>query len=423
MFFDKGGALSKKCRSIVLWFFGFSLPYSYLCPMNIFREQNWITAKTFAGLEPLLEQELLTAGIKVTESVKRGFRFQATEAEIYRLNYTSRIAIRFLLEVAQFQFYDKQQFYSQVNAIGWDAFISPGQTIEVQSFVAGNEDFSNSHYVELLAKDAVVDFFRDKYKRRPSVDKLNPSLKIDVHIIGNQCTISVDTSGESLNRRGYRRATFAAPLNEILAAALIQFSGWKFDCDFIDPMCGSGTILIEAAFAANGIPAGFLRKQWGFMNWKSFDKDLFDKIKKEASIDSARDFEYQIMGFDRSDTALAASQQNIESAGLTKDIRIHLKEFFHFEHKGEQAIYVFNPPYDVRLEVEDSTTFYQKIGDSLKKNFAGSRVCMLVGNELLWKSIGLKPTRKIPMLNGKLESRFVIYDIYEGSKKHKSLED
>lgn len=385
--------------------------------MNALREDYQITAKTFAGIEPLLEQELNEAKVKNLEPVKRGFRFTANDAEIYYLNYTSRFAIRFLREISHFHFEGKQSFYNEINRIAWDEFINPGQTIEVQSFVAQNEEFSNSHYVELLTKDAVVDYFRAKYNRRPSVDKYNPALKIDIHIVGDSCTVSADTSGESLNRRGYRKATFAAPLNEILAAAVVRFSDWDFECDFIDPMCGSGTILIEAAFAANGIPAGFLRKNWGFMNWKNYDAVLFENIKKEASASLFRDFEYNILGFDRSEVALSAASQNIESAGFNKDIRINLKEFFHFEHKAGKAIYVFNPPYDVRLEVEDSTTFYEKIGDSLKKNFPGCRVCMLIGNELLWKSVGLKPTKKIPMLNGKLDSRFVIYDMYEGSKK------
>lgn len=388
--------------------------------MNELRDNYNIIAKTFSGIEPLLEQELTEANVKNLEPVKRGFRFTASDAEIYHLNYTSRFAIRFLREVCHFDFNGKQDFYNEVNRVAWDEFINPGQTIEVQSFVVQNEEFSNSHYVELLTKDAVVDYFRAKYNRRPSVDKYDPALKIDIHIAGNHCTVSVDTSGESLNRRGYRKATFAAPLNEILAAAVVRFSGWDFESDFIDPMCGSGTILIEAAFAANGIPAGFLRKSWGFMNWKNYDAELFEKIKKEASVTQFRDFEYQIIGFDRSEVALTAAKQNIESAGFSKDIRVNIKEFFHFEHKAEKTIYVFNPPYDVRLEVEDSTTFYEKIGDSLKKNFTGCRVCMLVGNELLWKSVGLKPTQKIPMLNGKLDSRFVIYDIYEGSKKMRS---
>jgi len=373
------------------------------------------TFKTLAGLEPLLEKELLDAGCTNPEPVKRGFMFEADEAMMYRLNYTSRFGIRLLVEVLRFRFADKDEFLKNIRAFEWDTYVGAEKTIAVDAVVTASPIFNNTHFVELLTKDGVVDFFRNRCGLRPSVDKDNPDLLINIYINHDECVVSVDSSGKSLHKRGYPIASHVAPLNEVLAAGIIGLSGWKMDCDFIDPMCGSGTILIEAAMMANNIPAGYYRNDFGFMHWQTFKPAMFERVKKEA-IAQTKEFEFNIIGSDRSDDSLKAAHTNIRKARLDRDIELRRMNFFDIAPDSPAHI-VFNPPYDARLPIENSRDYYKKIGDTIKNQLQGSKVWMLVGNIDLWKSIGLKATLKIPLLNGMIDSRLLCFEAYQGSRR------
>jgi len=373
------------------------------------------TFKTLSGLEPLLEKELTQAGCQNIEPVKRGFCFQADESTMYKLNYTSRFGIRLLVEVLRFTFENREEFLQQIKTFEWDTFVAAEKTIAVDAFVNASPVFNNSHFAELLTKDGVVDFFRNRCGLRPSVDKESPDLLINVHINHNECVVSVDSSGSSLHRRGYRVASHVAPLNEVLAAGIIGLSGWQMDCDFIDPMCGSGTIVIEAAMMANNIPAGYYRNDFGFMHWQTFKPAMFERIKKEA-MSQVQEFEHRIIGCDRSEDSLKSAWSNIRKAKLDKDIELEQGNFFDIE-PDERSWLVFNPPYDARMPIENSKEYYKKIGDTIKNNLQGSKVWMIVGNEELWKSIGLKATIKIPLLNGMIDSRLLCFEAYSGSRR------
>lgn len=373
------------------------------------------TFKTLSGLEPLLESELQEVGCENIKPVKRGFTFQATEEIMYKLNYTSRFGIRLLMEAFTFSFSTKEEYLKNISKFEWDTYVEPGKTIAVDAVITKSNIFNNSHFAELLTKDGVVDFFRNRYGLRPSVDKESPDLLINVYVNNDECVISVDTSGHSLHKRGYRVANHIAPLNEVLAAGIIKLSDWKMDCDFIDPMCGSGTILIEAGMMSSNIPAGYYRKDFGFMHWQTYKPAMFERIKKSANAE-IKEFEHKIIGSDRSEESLQAALSNIKKAKLDKDIELRKLNFFEITRKNP-AHFVFNPPYDARLPIENSKEYYKKIGDTIKNNFQGSKVWMLVGNEELWKSVGLKPTIKIPLLNGMLDSRLLCFESYEGSKR------
>ncbi|MPM08080.1 Ribosomal RNA large subunit methyltransferase L [bioreactor metagenome] len=373
------------------------------------------TFKTLAGLEPLLEKELLDAGCSDLVAVKRGFTFQADESMMYKLNYTSRFGIRLLVEVLRFSFETREDFITNIRSFEWDTYVGADKTIAVDAIVTASPIFNNSHFVELLTKDGVADFFRNRCGLRPSVDKENPDLLINIYVNNDECIVSVDSSGKSLHKRGYRVASHVAPLNEVLAAGIIGLSGWKMDCDFIDPMCGSGTILIEAAMMASNVPAGYYRSDFGFMHWQTYKPAMFERIRKEANAETS-EFDFRIIGADRSEESLNAAWSNIRKARFDKDIELFKHNFFEIS-PDRPAHIVFNPPYDARLPIENSKEYYKKIGDTIKNQLQGSKVWMIVGNEELWKSIGLKATIKIPLLNGMIDSRLLCFEAYSGSKR------
>ncbi len=373
------------------------------------------TFKTLQGLEPLLEQEIVRAGCTDLLPVTRGFTFSGSEELMYKLNYTSRFGIRLLLEVHRFGFTNKEDFLQNIRSFEWDSYVSAENTIAVDAVVTSSELFNNTHFVEQLTKDGLVDFFRNRYGLRPSVNRENPDLLINVYINRNECIVSVDSSGPSLHKRGYRVASHVAPLNEVLAAGIIGLSGWDMKADFIDPMCGSGTILIEAAMMANGIPAGYFRKDFGFMHWQTFKPAMWERIRKEASA-QVIESDCRIIGADRAEESLRAAAVNIKKAKLDKDIELLMGNFFDIE-TDPGTFLLFNPPYDARLPIENSVEYYKKIGDTIKNRLQGSVVWMLIGNPDLWRSVGLKSTIRIPLLNGQLDSRLVCFESYSGSKR------
>jgi putative N6-adenine-specific DNA methylase len=293
---------------------------------------------------------------------------------------------------------------------------------EKQTFVVDvtlySEAFNNSQFVALKTKDAIVDQFREKTGVRPSIDKDFPDLRIHIHLDRDQCTVSLDTSGESLHQRGYRSATNIAPINEVLAAGMLLLSGWDGKSHFLDPMCGSGTILAEAAMIACNIPANINRKEFAFEKWNDWDNDLFDQII-DSLMKQTREFHYTIKGFDKAPSAVRKAQDNIQNANLDDYVTIEQKDFFETEKLTEGPLHmVFNPPYGERLDI-DMERFYREIGDTFKQSYPNTQAWFITANLEALKFVGLKPSRKIKLFNGKLEARLLKYDIYEGSKRAK----
>ncbi len=376
-------------------------------------------AKTLFGLEPILAKELRNLGaIKVKEGV-RNVTFYGDTGFMYKANLALRTAIRILKPYKTFKVRDEHDLYREIQKIHWEQFLFHDKTFAVNSTIS-SDNFTNSHYVSLKTKDAIVDYFRDKYNERPSIDLDYPDLHINIHIINNNCTISFDSSGQSLHKRGYKTGTNIAPINEVLAAGMILLSGYDGTTHFMDPMCGSGTILIEAAMIALNIPANINRKEFAFENWEDFDADLFEKIQ-ESLMKKVRETSYKIIGFDKAPSVIQKANDNIENASLSEFIKIERQDFFDSEKPFDdmKIIMIFNPPYGERLKV-DVKRFYSRIGDTLKQNYSNTDAWLITSDvENGIKNVGLKTSRRIQLFNGKLECKYVKYEMYSGSKRTK----
>ncbi|MBN2615628.1 MAG: RNA methyltransferase [Bacteroidales bacterium] len=383
--------------------------------LKIFEQGMDLTAKTFSGMEDVLAGELSALGAKDITTGKRVVFFRGDQSMIYKANYQCRTALRILKPIGVFTVRDENELYEKVQHIDWPSFFTLKQTFVISASVF-NSKMTHSQYVAQKTKDAIVDQFRNKFGRRPNVDKDNPTLSIDVHINGDQCTLSLDSSGPSLHKRGYRTEVDKAPLNEALAAGLIQLSGWDKNGDFMDPMCGSGTLPIEAAMYAMNIPAGYYRKHFAFQNWPDFDEELWKQVKQEAD-EQIIEHDFPIYGSDQSYKAFRIAQSNVKSAQLHKDITVINKPFEKMNPESGKGILLFNPPYGERLKENDIISLYKHIGDVLKTKFKGYEAWIITSNLEAAKFIGLKPTKKITVYNGPLESRFLKFEIYAGSKK------
>ncbi|MEM6516094.1 MAG: THUMP domain-containing protein [Bacteroidota bacterium] len=380
-------------------------------------ENFTMVAKTLFGFEDLLERELLQLGAMNIKKGVRSVSFVGDKGFMYKSNLALRTAIKILKPIKAFNVRTEDDLYKEVYKINWEDYLNASGTLAVDATVH-SENFTHSKYVALKTKDAIVDKFRDTQGERPNVDLRFPDLKINVHIDRKTCTISLDSSGESLHRRGYKTATNIAPINEVLAAGLVLLSGWDGQSDFMDPMCGSGTILAEAAMIACNIPPNLMRKEFAFERWQDWDVDLFEKIE-ESLLKKTRDFHHNIIGFDKAPSAIAKAKDNIKNAHLEEFITLERKDFFETEKRGEKRLHMlFNPPYGERLDVE-METFYAKIGDTLKQGYPGTDAWFITSNLEALKRVGLRPSRKIHLFNAKLESRLVKYVMYEGSKKAK----
>lgn len=379
-------------------------------------------AKTFAGLEEILLQELILIGADDAKVIKRGVSFRGDDAVLFKANYLVRTALRVLKPIGVFEVNDAEQLYEKVGKINWQKIFNLEQTFNVNAHVF-NSELDHSQFVALKSKDAIVDQFRAATGKRPWVSKEDADIYIDVHLSENVCTISLDSSGPSLHKRGYRIDADKAPINEVLAAGLIALTGWKGEKDLYDPMCGSGTIPIEAAMKAMCIPPGYYRKRFAFMNWEGFDEALWIKIKREAD-EKIRELNCQIFASDRSKKAIDIARRNLKSAALHKDIHLSVKYFDAIQVEGQRGILVFNPPYGNRLEEKkEIKSFYRSIGDVLKNDFSGFEAWLITANMDAAKFIGLRPSAKIELYNGPLESRFLKFDLYQGSKKKKYEKD
>jgi len=383
-------------------------------------KQNQLLAKTLFGLEQVLADELKAIGAEDIEILKRAVGFTGDKEIMYRSNYCCRTALRVLKPIAKFSVNSADELYNNVKRINWPQYLDLNGTFAIDETV-GSSVFLHTKFVALKAKDAIADRFREKFGRRPSVDVRNPDLRINIHIYKDDCTISLDSSGDPLYKRGYRILTDKAPINEILAAGMILLSGWEKDCNFIDPMCGSGTILIEAAMFANNIPPGYFRN-FGFEKWNDFDRKLWEKIIQETESKKC-DFNFDIVGSDRSYKAIEIARQNLKEANLQNHITLFHNSIEKQIPPKAKGIMIMNPPYGERMEVNNQMELYKKIGDSLKKNYAGYSAWLISSDFNALKHIGLRPSRKIALYNGQLECRYLRFDIYEGSKKQKYKND
>ncbi len=374
-------------------------------------------AKTLYGFEELLEKELRTLGASKTEIGVRNVSFEGDNGFMYKANLNLRTAIKIIKPIYEFRVRNEEDLYKKVYSLALEHYLNEDQSFAIDTTLA-TDLFSHSLYVSQKAKDAIVDKFRAKTGRRPSVDLKNPDIKFNLHIQRNHCTLSLDSSGSSLHHRGYRTATNIAPINEVLAAGILLLSGWDGRGHFLDPMCGSGTFLIEAAMIACNVPANINRKGFAFEKWKDFDRELYDKIV-EVSLHKVKEFHYTITGFDKAPSAVRKAIDNAENANLSEYITVEQTSFFESKKQTEGPLHmVFNPPYGERLNI-DMEEFYSSIGDTLKQSYPGTQAWMISSNMDALKHVGLRTSRKIKLFNSQLESRLVCYDMYVGSKKRR----
>ncbi len=373
-----------------------------------------LIAKTFMGLEPVLARELTQLGANNVQIGRRMVSFTGDKEMMYRANFQLHTAIRILKPIKHFKARSADDVYEEVKSIDWKEILDLKKSFAVDSVVFSDE-FRHSKFVSYKVKDAIVDQFRESTGQRPNISVTNPDIRLNMHIADDECTLSLDSSGESLHRRGYRQESVEAPLNEVLAAGMILMTGWRGETDFIDPMCGSGTLPIEAALIARNMAPGVFRKGYAFEKWEDFDADLFDRIYNDDS--GEREFEHHIYGYDIDMACVAKARFNVKAAGMTKDITIEQADFKDFKQPEEKAIMVTNPPYGERISTPDLLGTYKMIGEKLKHQFKDNDAWVLSYREECFDQIGLKPSIKIPLYNGSLECEFRKYQIFEGRLK------
>ncbi len=378
--------------------------------------------KTISGLEEVLAGEITELGGENIQMLKRAVSFEGDKRMLYKANYCLRTAQRILMPIFSFQMADEDDLYININNYSWENHLDLLKTLSVDAVVSGSE-LTHSHYVALRTKDAIVDRFRTLNNgRRPSVDTENPHIRVNIHISGSTCNVSLDSSGASLHKRGYRVSNAEAPMSEVLAAGLIMLSGWKRDCHFIDPMCGSGTFIIEAAMIANNFPAGMYRKEFGFMHWPDFDEALWNEVTAEA-LDKQTEFDFQIIGSDISPKNLSSARANLKSARLHKDVTLMVSPISEIKPPaGKPGIIMINPPYGERIRPNDIIGLYKSIGNVLKQEFSGYQAWIISSDQKALGFIGLRPSAKLPVYNGPLECRFEHFDLYRGSKRGRYMD-
>ncbi len=384
-----------------------------------------LTATTMSGLEELLGRELLNLGAREVTPLKRAVSFKGDLGFIYKANFCLRTAIRILVPVKTFEVQNEDQLYEGIKAMQWEELMDPSKTLAIDSSV-NSPHFNHTLYVAQKSKDAITDRFRERTGGRPSVDLADPDLRINIHISGTSCIVSIDSSGESLHKRGYRREINIAPLNEVLAAGMVLHSGWDKRTNFIDPMCGSGTLSTEAAMYSANIPPGFFRtggiekqkEAFAFMRWKDHDKELWQKIF-EGSVSKINNNAPLITASDVSESVLKKAKKNFQAAKVDDMIRSKYIAFQKLEKPEGTGTIILNPPYGERMDKDDILKLYKEIGDTLKKNWSGYTAWILTANMEAVNEIGLRATRRIALFNGSLECKFLKFDLYSGSKKIK----
>lgn len=376
-----------------------------------------MVAKTMAGLEEILAEELTGLGANNIEIGNRMVSFEGDLALMYRANFHCRTALRILRTVYEFKARTTDDIYKMVKGMNWFEHMDENTTFAIDA-ITFSELFTHSKFVAYRVKDAIVDYFMQKTEQRPSVDTQNPDLLINFHVAHDKCTLSFDSSGDSLHKRGYRVAQNEAPLNEVLAAGMIMKTGWKGDSNFVDPMCGSGTLLIEAALIALNVPPGIYRNGFGFEKWKNFNKDLFETIYNDDS--GERAFDYKIYGSDISPEAIEITERNIKEAGVEKHINLKIMPFQDYkEAPAEKGILITNPPFGERIKPDDLYGLYEDIGERLKHVFMGYSAWILSYHKECFHKVGLRHSKRYPLVNGSLECEFRRYDIFAGKRYDK----
>ena len=370
-------------------------------------------AKTFRGLEEVLATELVNMGANNVQLQRRAVSFTGDKALMYKANLCCRTASRILKPILSFNASNPDEVYEQVKKINWSLYMDADSTFAIDSTVF-SEAFRHSKFVAYRVKDAIADWFMEKFDRRPSVRLDGAQLLINIHIAEQRCTLSLDSSGESLHKRGYRVAQTEAPLNEALAAGMLLMADWKGQSNFLDPMCGSGTLLIEAALIALNIPPGIYRSSFAFEKWTDFDEELFDTLYNDDTYE--RPFDFKIYGSDNSPLAIKIAEKNIKSSGLSKYIDLQIMPVQKLEAPAENCLIVTNPPYGERITSDDIYGLYASLGTTVKHKFAGSSVWVISSHEECLDKIGLKPTERIRLLNGSLDCWYCRYDIFAGKR-------
>lgn len=370
-----------------------------------------MVAKTFKGLEGVLADELRTLGAQdVTEGI-RMVAFNGDKELLYKANFCLRTALRVLKPIYKFRSTDADDLYEQVKLFNWEEIMSVDKTFSIDATTFG-EEFSHSRFVTYRVKDAIVDYFNERYNKRPSIRVTNPDIRLDVHIAGDEVTLSLDSSGEPLYKRGWREAQTDAPINEVLAAGIIKLSGWNGESNFVDPMCGSGTFLVEAALIAANINPGVYRKGFAFQQWPDYDEELFDTIYNDDSAE--REFKYKIYGSDINGKAIAISRANVKSAGVSKYVELEMKAIEDVTEAPAAGVLVTNPPYGERLQVGNIEGLYNTLGEKLKKVYRGYNAWVIGFDRAHFDAIGLRSSVRYPLYNGALDCELREYVMFDG---------
>ncbi len=390
--------------------------------MNDKSTQPRMIATTLFGLEEVLAKELVELGASEVTPLRRAVEFSGDKSVMYRANLLCRTAIRILKPIKTFRTSDEDELYKRIGSINWARFMEVDQTLAVDAVVSSSK-MTDSRFIALKAKDAIVDQFRDRTGKRPSVSRDNPDISINLHLRKDLMTVSLNSSGEPLHRRGYRTDAGEAPINEVLAAGMVLASEWDGTSPFVDPMCGSGTIVIEAAMIAAKMAPGLKRKKFGFENFKDFAAGQYEKTRSEAAGLQKDSLPFEILGSDINKADLEIARANAERAGVDKLVRLETKDVSDQVPPSDPGVAILNPPYGERMKPEDINALYTMIGDNLKQKYEGYDAWILTSNVKAAKHIGLRASRKISLYNGALECRFLKYAMYRGSKKTKKQAD
>lgn len=393
---------------------------NFFLPRTIFEvsaEVFPLTATTLSGFEEILAEELKSFGARDVEIGRRAVTFQGDLGFMYKVNFRSRFALHILKPIKTFVAANEEAYYARIRSFAWEKLIKPEQTLAIR-VALNSQTFRHSHFMAMKAKDAIVDRIRDKVGERPNVDTDNPDVPIHIYIHRELVTISLDSSGDSLHKRGYRQITGQAPLNEVLAAGIVELSEWDITTPFYDGMCGSGTLAIEAAIKGLSMPPGIFRKQgYAFEKWSDFDADLYEKIV-ESSLDRISDIKLEIHASDTSSNVISKAKKNVYNAELEDEIEFAHLDFFDLKPTSDRGTLILNPPYGERMDKEDIDALYQKLGDAFKQNWKGHACFIFSGNLGALKKVGLRSSSKKELFNGSIECRLARFDVYEGSRKH-----
>ncbi len=386
--------------------------------MNINKELR-LTAKTFHGLENTLAKELNTLNAKHIKTLNRAVQFTGKLPLMCAANYNCRTALSILIELTFFKAHNEDYLYRKAKQVKWENYLSPEQKFSISKTV-NSKYFKHSHFAALRLKDAIADYFNEKYGKRPSVDTQNPDIVIDLHISHTNVNISLDTSGQALFKRNYRKKSGQAPINEVLAAGLILNIPSIFEKKLFDPFCGSGTIPAEYTLMALNIPAGYQRNKYAFLNYPKFKKEIFEEVKFKADKKIKSDIPASVISADIDPKMIAIAQENFENAGISEYIELKQADFFKSPPPEKAEILLFNPPYNKRLPEKNINTFYKSIGDTLKQKYTNKTAFIFSGFAGAAKTIGLRTSSRKQFYNGKIDSRLLEYEILSGTLKNKT---